>query len=159
MCGMVVWSDEQSDEVAAWVHRHRSMCKESGASPTVPPESLRAAAEIVAKSLAKLCQSGVPIDVALRALAAALVAIGRHRGASTFAEAWSVQDLALGFLIGAFKSEWRSVKDKDESPCATSLQACVAAPSYASSQSQGRHCHACERGPSLCQRSRSGREP
>ena len=36
-----------------------------------------------------------------------------------------MQDLALGFLIGALKSEWRSVKG--ESPCATSLEACVAA--------------------------------
>jgi len=63
--------------------------------------------------------------VALRALAAAIEAIGRHRGASTFADAWSLEDLALGFLIGALKCEWRS--DKDENPCATSLEACVAA--------------------------------
>ena len=91
----------------------------------MPTEGLRAAAEIVAKSLSKLCQSGVPLVVALRALAAAIEAMGRHRGVSTFAEAWSVEDVALGFLIGALKFEWRSVKE--EKPCATSLEACVAA--------------------------------
>ena len=63
--------------------------------------------------------------MALRALAAAVEAIGRNKGASTFADAWSLEDLALGFLIGALKCEWRS--DKDENPCATSLEACVAA--------------------------------
>jgi len=123
MCGMAVGPTNRAMRLQGGC-RDSKLWVKSQARARLPPESLRAAAEIVAKSLAKLCQSGVPI-VALRALAAALVAIGRHRGASTFAEAWSVQDLALGFLIGALKSEWRSVKY--ESPCAMSLEACVAA--------------------------------
>ena len=53
------WSDEQSDEVAGWLQGECN--QESGASQTVPSERLRAAAEIVTKSLEKCVRLECPL--------------------------------------------------------------------------------------------------
>ena len=86
---------------------------------------LHAAASRVAVSLPHLIESGVPIAIALRAMAAALHTIDRFKGSATFAADWPEEDLACGFLSGALKSEW--IDGKDENSCVAHLEGSLAA--------------------------------
>ena len=57
----------------------RLSARGSGASPSAPTEALQAAAHVAAEALPHLTESGVPVTIALRAMAAAINAIGRCR--------------------------------------------------------------------------------
>ena len=91
--------------------------RNSGASPMAPTERLQAVAAVVARAMPHLKEAGVPIVVAHRAIASAIMAIHRSRGRATFASAWADDHLALGFLHGALKAEWT---DEGASPCQVS---------------------------------------
>ena len=116
------WATETSDSLCAW-----AMSKGSGVSPNVPTDSgaspkafterRQAVAVLVAKALPHLMEAGVPMVVALRAMASAIQAIHRSRGMATFAAAWADERLALGFLHGALKAEWIG---EGASPCEVS---------------------------------------
>ena len=76
--------------------------------------------------LPHLIESGVPVTIAFRAMAAALQAIGRNDAHFAFAATWSAEEVAFGFLAGAVKSEW--VKpDLKASVCILNLDASCAA--------------------------------
>ena len=118
------WDPDRSDSLAQWVTEHckvpaasgsSSMEGDSGASSSsvsgsssgFPSDKLQATARVVATALPQLAESGVPVAVALRTMAAATEAIGRHQDRGGFAQSWSRDQLALGFLLGALKCEWR----------------------------------------------------
>ena len=86
---------------------------------------LHAAAGVVAMSLPHLIESGVPVAIACRTMAAAMHAIGRFTGNTTFAADWPEEHLALGFLSGALKSEW--IEGKDGNSSAAHLEGSLAA--------------------------------
>ena len=65
-----------------------------------------------------LADAGVPVPVALRAMAAAVNAIALSRGRAVFAVDWPAEHLALAFLCGALKAEW--VGGEDKAPCKVS---------------------------------------
>ena len=126
------WSIEQSDEVIAEFVTvsgaslsARGLGAGLGASPSAPTEALQAAAHVVAEALPHLTESGVPFTIALRAMAAAINAIGRCREERPIALGWPAQQLALGFLVGALKCEWIDEESRATSPA--SLQASLAA--------------------------------
>ena len=73
----------------------------------VPPPKFIEVAEVLIAALPRLAEVGVPVTVALRAIATATEAIGRHRDRSRVLQSWSRDQLALGFLLGADKFEWR----------------------------------------------------
>ena len=54
----------------------------------------------------KLAASGVPVAIALRAMASAIEANGRSRERCSFPKGLSRYQLALGVLLGALKTEW-----------------------------------------------------
>ena len=90
----------------------------------MPTQKLQAAAQDAAMALPLLAEAGVPVPVALRAMASAVSAIARSKGRAVFAAHWPAKHLALGFLCGALKAEW--VGCEDDSPCKVSnLQACL----------------------------------
>ena len=64
------------------------------------------AAAFVVKALPRPIESGVPVTIALRAMAAALQAIGRNDSQCAFAATLPVDHAAFGFLAGALKTEW-----------------------------------------------------
>ena len=109
------WATEYSDSLCAWaLLKGQAMAARSGVSPSVPTGRLQAVGELVASALPHLTESGVPMDIAFRAMASAITAIHRSRGRATFAAQWPVRHLALAFLHGALKAEWT---DRGESPC------------------------------------------
>ena len=110
-----IWGTEYSDSLCAWaLTTGQAMAAGSGVSPSVPTGRLQAAGELVASALPHLTESGVPMDVAFRAMASAITAIHRSRGRATFAAQWPARHLALAFLHGALKAEWTY---RGESPC------------------------------------------
>ena len=125
------WTNSQSDELAEWALA-RNASDGPGASlggPTGPGASLggptaklREAADIIIDSRRALTDSGVPVAIAFRAMAAAIQAISRSRGRSDLVQRWPADHLALAFLIGALKCEWSGAHD--EANC-TSLEGCL----------------------------------
>ena len=110
------WATKYSDSLCAWaLTKGQAMAADSGVSPSMPTGRLQAAAEVVASALPHLTESGVPMDVAFRAMASAITAIHRSRGRATFAAQWPERHLALAFLHGALKAEWTPCRG--ESPC------------------------------------------
>ena len=117
------WGTEYSDSLCAWaLTKGQAMAAGSGESPSGgsgespswPTGRLQAAGELVASALPHLKESGVPMDVAFRAMGSAITAIHRSRGRATFAAQWPARHLALAFLHGALKAEWTY---RGESPC------------------------------------------
>ena len=107
-------------ELAEWV---LSRPRDPGASLGGPPTAkLRAAADIIVGSQRALTDSGVPVAIAFRTMAAAIHAISKSRGRSDLVQRWPADHLALAFLIGALKCEWSSAHDKAN---CTSLQGCL----------------------------------
>ena len=132
MCGDGIWPVKESDGLARWAGSGASSsgatalanaasasssgatacAQDSGASPRVPPANMQNAAARVVQALPDLIEAGVPVTVALRAMAAALEAIGRNgaqdSGASPRATAATLpaDQVAFGFLAGALKVEW-----------------------------------------------------
>ena len=115
------WTNSQSDELAEWA-LSRTASDDSGASLGGPSAKLRAAADIIIGSQQALTDSGVPIAIALRAMAAAIHAISKSRGRSDLVQRWPADHLAVAFLIGALKCEW--IGAHDEANC-TSLEGCL----------------------------------
>ena len=115
------WTNSQSDELAEWV-LSRNPSEDPGESLGSPAAKLRAAADVVVGSQRALTDSGVPIAIAFRAMAAAINAIHRSRGRSDLARRLPADDLALAFLIGALKCEWG---DSTQDANCTSLQGCL----------------------------------
>ena len=94
----------------------------SGASPSVPPAKMLDAAAMVIMALPRLIDSGVPVTIALRAMAAALQAIGRGGNLRcSFAAAWPAEHVAFGFLSGALKAEWVRT-DEEATSCIGNLE-------------------------------------
>ena len=87
-------------------------------------------AALVAASVPTLTSVGVPVVIALRTVAAALLALGYRRSTSNYflgcrtgAPRWPVQQWVGVYLLGALKSEWG---DQGESSGVTSFHACHA---------------------------------
>ena len=121
------WAVEQSDEMVEWVLSKAPTPADSGVSPSAVLPSLQAAADIVAKALPTLTESGVPVVIALRTMATAISSIARSHGREPygFAAGWPPETLALGFLSGALKFEW--IGDTSESSCIGNLQGSLTA--------------------------------
>ena len=119
------WQMKASDGLALWVETKQILAPGpgaspgasgseamprapgSGASPSGPPAKMLDAAALVIMALPRLIESGVPATIALRAMAAALQAIGRGGNLRcSSAAAWPAEHVAFGFLSGALKSEW-----------------------------------------------------
>ena len=94
------WSPEQSEGLVQWVEASRRSPAVSDANLSFPLPKLEVAAGIVAASFPKLTESGMPVVVASRAMAAATQATAHNRGHSSFAADWSVDQVALGFPLG-----------------------------------------------------------
>ena len=94
----------------------------SGASPSVPPSKMQDAAAFVVMVLPRLIESGVPATIALRAMAAALQAIGRGGNLRcSSAAAWPAEHVVFGFVSGALKSEWAKPGEEATS-CISNLE-------------------------------------
>ena len=115
------WTNSQSDELAEWA-LSRTASDDPGASLGGPTAKLRAAADIIIGAQRALTDSGVPVAIALRAMAAAIHAISKSRGRCELAQRWPADHLALAFLIGALKCEWSGAHD--EANC-TSPEGCL----------------------------------
>ena len=126
------WASDESDKLAEWVAECQNFAPGLGASSSedtrVPTWMLHAAANRVAMSLPDLTESGVPVVIAFRAMAAAMNTIARFKGKATFAADWPEEDLACGFLSGALKFEWcPSGGEKDDNSCVAHLEGSLAA--------------------------------
>ena len=115
------WTNSQSDELAEWA-LSRTASDDPGASLGGPSAKLRSAADIIIGSQRALTDSGVPVAIAFRAMAAAIHAISKSRGRSDLVQRWPADHLALAFLIGALKCEWNSAHDGAN---CTSLEGCL----------------------------------
>ena len=114
------WTNSQSDQLAEWA-LSLPASHDPGASLGGPTAKLRRAADIVVGSQQALTDSGVPVAVAFRAMAAAIHAISNSRGRSDLVQQWPADHLAFAFLTGALKCEWSSAHHKAN---CTSLQGC-----------------------------------
>ena len=79
------WTNSQSDELAEWVLSRKAR-DDPGVSLGVPTAKLRAAADIIIGSQRALADSGVPVVIAFRAMAAAVNAIDKSKGRSDLAQ-------------------------------------------------------------------------
>jgi len=123
------WIQAQSDDLVTWAAEGSGESPSSSLRPEPDSELPREQiAALVAASVPTLTSVGVPVVIALRTVAAALLALGYKR--STMAcmypresSRWSVQQWVGVYLLGALKSEWG---DQGESSGVTSFHACHA---------------------------------
>ena len=122
------WKSQQSDALVCWVVEvtQRSHAPDSVASPVIPTQKQADAAHIILHMLPGLVQCGAPVAIALRAMAAALDAVGRNQMKCTFAKEWAPKMLAFGFLSGALKQSWVRT-DEEATVCVANLSATLTA--------------------------------
>ena len=125
------WIQAQSDDLVTWAAEASGESPSSSLRPEPDSELPREQiAALVAASVPTLTSVGVPVVIALRTVAAALLALGYMRdrsnyflGCRTGAPRWPVQQWVGVYLLGTLKFEWG---DQGESSGVTSFHACHA---------------------------------
>ena len=123
------WIQAQSDDLVTWAAEGSGESPSSSLRPEPDSELPREQiAALVAASVPTLTSVGVPVVIALRTVAAALLALGYKRTTTTFmypreSPRWSAQQWVGVYLLGALKFEWG---DQGESSGVTSFHGCHA---------------------------------
>ena len=121
------WSQEKSDELVKWTAEGSGVSPSGSHKPEPETKMPRdQVAEVLAASVPTLTTAGVPIVIAFRTVAAALLALGYRRDRSDSclgAPQWSIEQWAGVYLLGGLKFEWG---DQGESSGVTSFDACYA---------------------------------
>ena len=144
------WPVKDSDGLARWVETKQVLvpgpgaspgavgsgatarAQASGESPDVPPAKMQDAAAFVVSAMPRLIESGVPLTIAFRAMAAATQAISRNSARCAFAATLPADQVAFGFLSGALKAEWVkppciSNLEEGKPPCISNLEGSLVA--------------------------------